>query len=99
MPASRRARAMILAPRSWPSRPGLATTTRIFFSVEVDMGPAILKRWRLAVGAEHCLERLHHLALSDVGAGRLHEQRHQVLLRTPGRLLQKAQDGLRRRAV
>src|SRR3954452_4177723 len=29
MPASRSARAMILAPRSWPSRPGLATTTRI----------------------------------------------------------------------
>src|SRR5258708_5788334 len=29
IPASRRARAMILAPRSWPSRPGLATTTRI----------------------------------------------------------------------
>src|SRR5437764_12022224 len=29
MPASRRARAMILAPRSWPSSPGLATTTRI----------------------------------------------------------------------
>src|SRR4051812_19465297 len=30
MPASCRARAMILAPRSWPSRPGFATTTRIF---------------------------------------------------------------------
>ena len=29
MPASRRARAMILAPRSCPSRPGLAMTTRI----------------------------------------------------------------------
>src|SRR6476646_7141807 len=29
MPASRSARAMIFAPRSWPSRPGLATTTRI----------------------------------------------------------------------
>src|SRR5688500_8888264 len=29
MPASRSARAMILAPRSCPSRPGLATTTRI----------------------------------------------------------------------
>src|SRR3954463_8902160 len=29
MPASRRARAMILAPRSCPSKPGLATTTRI----------------------------------------------------------------------
>src|SRR3954469_24515132 len=33
MPASRRARAMIFAPRSWPSRPGLATTTRIFRAV------------------------------------------------------------------
>src|SRR3954470_10297686 len=29
MPASRSARAMIFAPRSWPSKPGLATTTRI----------------------------------------------------------------------
>src|SRR5437868_11583490 len=27
-PASRNARAITLAPRSWPSRPGLATTTR-----------------------------------------------------------------------
>src|SRR5579864_6279018 len=33
MPASRRARAMILAPRSWPSRPGLAINTLIFFSI------------------------------------------------------------------
>src|SRR5919198_6117953 len=33
MPASRRARAMIFAPRSCPSRPGLATTTRIFWVV------------------------------------------------------------------
>src|SRR5919108_6367374 len=32
MPASRRARAMILAPRSWPSKPGLAMTTRIFLA-------------------------------------------------------------------
>src|SRR5215212_819713 len=31
MPASRSARAMIFAPRSCPSRPGLATTTRIFW--------------------------------------------------------------------
>src|SRR5580693_9159616 len=30
MPASRRARAITLAPRSWPSRPGLAMRTRIF---------------------------------------------------------------------
>src|SRR4029453_4477546 len=33
MPASRRARAMIFAPRSWPSSPGLATTTRILRAV------------------------------------------------------------------
>src|SRR5918994_3897470 len=32
MPASRRARAMIFAPLSWPSRPGLAMTTRIFLA-------------------------------------------------------------------
>src|SRR5262249_15416119 len=30
MPASRSARAMIFAPRSCPSRPGFATTTRMF---------------------------------------------------------------------
>src|SRR3954471_9564782 len=45
MPASRRARAMILAPRSWPSRPGLATTTRIFWVVlgaDIGEGAAIL---------------------------------------------------------
>src|SRR5437660_2655649 len=29
MPASRRARAITFAPRSWPSRPGLAINTRI----------------------------------------------------------------------
>src|SRR5689334_21570478 len=36
IPASRRERAMIFAPRSWPSRPGFATTTR--------MGPLIAGR-------------------------------------------------------
>src|SRR5271165_5154124 len=37
MPASRRARAITLAPRSWPSRPGLAINTRIFLSGMVDL--------------------------------------------------------------
>src|ERR1700745_1553948 len=32
IPASRRARAITLAPRSWPSSPGLATRTRILGS-------------------------------------------------------------------
>src|SRR5712691_2079115 len=35
MPASRRARATIFAPRSCPSSPGLATTTRILRSAMV----------------------------------------------------------------
>ncbi len=33
MPASRRAWAIILAPRSWPSKPALATKTLILFSL------------------------------------------------------------------
>src|SRR5215207_7229369 len=40
MPASRSALAMIFAPRSWPSRPGLATTTRILGAGEVLIGSA-----------------------------------------------------------
>src|SRR5580658_3365541 len=32
IPASRSARAITFAPRSWPSSPGLAISTRIFFS-------------------------------------------------------------------
>src|SRR5918911_4286859 len=43
MPASRSARAMIFAPRSCPSSPGLATTTRIFFSGLIG--------WPVATGA------------------------------------------------
>src|SRR5580692_3325894 len=39
-PASRRARAMTLAPRSCPSSPGLATTTRYGRFTEADT-----KRW------------------------------------------------------
>src|SRR4029453_7785144 len=38
MPASRSARAMIFAPRSWPSRPGLAMTTRILRSRFIAVG-------------------------------------------------------------
>src|ERR1700675_1816924 len=47
MPASRSALAITLAPRSWPSRPGLATKTRIFFSL---ISPVLLQRteWPIA---------------------------------------------------
>src|SRR5215210_3444797 len=45
MPASRNARAMILAPRSWPSSPGFAITTLIFRATvpEFSLGPVELK--------------------------------------------------------
>src|SRR5476651_1645404 len=36
MPASRRARAITLAPRSWPSSPGFATSTRILRSLVIS---------------------------------------------------------------
>src|SRR5882724_2211525 len=56
MPASRRARAMIFAPRSCPSRPGLATTTRIFLFVAVDMS-GCAARGRRRPGRLFVLER------------------------------------------
>src|SRR5260370_15245743 len=41
MPASRRARAITFAPRSWPSKPGLATSTRIR-SIQSDVSTAAI---------------------------------------------------------
>src|SRR3990172_10209292 len=43
MPASRSAAATTLAPRSWPSSPGLATSTRI------GRGGVLLPGWAVAV--------------------------------------------------
>src|ERR1700749_171760 len=48
MPASRSARAMIFAPRSCPSSPGLAKTTRILRA---------MTRWSLEESAKRFLER------------------------------------------
>src|SRR6266545_2515677 len=41
MPASRSARAMIFAPRSCPSRPGFAITTRIFLAMPRSLRPLL----------------------------------------------------------
>src|SRR5438128_11587421 len=65
MPASRRARATIFAPRSWPSRPGLATNTRmrrsgipfLIFVVFVAVRPQTTNE-RLHVLEERCHGRL-----------------------------------------
>src|SRR6476469_2223208 len=68
IPASRSARAMIFAPRSCPSRPGLATTTRIFF---VEVGAAMgADSMALPRDAElHLHVRLVDRADERVGAG------------------------------
>src|ERR687892_2673264 len=70
MPASRSARAMIFAPRSWPSRPGLATTTRI-----------TSEDGCLGVGAVDALQRFDDFAFGAVGAGAVEQRLHQVAAR------------------
>src|SRR5918996_2946135 len=67
MPASRSARAMIFAPRSCPSSPGLATTTRILRSA----------MWPSSLGPAAHLQRHRHVRRVDraddlVGADALH---------------------------
>src|SRR3954453_16497111 len=65
MPASRSARAMIFAPRSCPSRPGFATTTRIFlppweppaWAVSCSAVPSIGAESRSAVPGGPCVAR------------------------------------------
>src|SRR5207247_2445187 len=67
MPASRSARAITLAPRSWPSRPGLAITTRSF----LDNGDFL-------VLAPHCAEHVAHFADGRVRPDGVENRRHQV---------------------
>src|SRR5262245_53382764 len=68
IPASRSARAMTFAPRSWPSRPGFATITRIF-----------LDNRRLHVFTPHLAKRIAHFAERCVGAYGLENGLHQVV--------------------
>src|SRR6266576_2166130 len=77
MPASRSARAITLAPRSWPSRPGLATSTRIGFVICSD-------RARFLIGAEYVPQSVTDLAQRRVGADGIQNVRHGVV-RTLGR--------------
>src|SRR5437868_6505565 len=72
-PASRRTRATSLAPRSWPSRPGLATSTRT--------GDGISEHHGLLELAPLVLEHVDHLAV--LGRGR--RQRAERSLDVSGR--------------
>src|ERR1043166_1773338 len=72
MPASRSARAMTFAPRSCPSRPGFATSTRIF-RVDILEGG-------LFVDAEHVAQRGTNLTESGVSAHGFNRRGHRVLV-------------------
>src|SRR5262249_40975155 len=77
MPASRSARAITFAPRSWPSSPGFAMTTlslriRIVKGRRSDDG-------HFLVLAPDVAERVAHLADGGVGADGVDDARHQVL--------------------
>src|SRR3712207_2686836 len=89
MPASRSARAMTLAPRSWPSRPGLATRTRIFLSAISESG--------LLVEAVHVAQRVADFAERGVGTHRLDGRRHRVVAVARGALqfFERVRDGAR----
>src|SRR6185436_20689018 len=88
-PASRRARAMILAPRSWPSRPTLPTSNR-------SRGPSMVSSEDadFAVLAEHGLHRSADLPHRRATTDSLEDQRHQVLtaLRARGDGVERAAD-------
>src|SRR5690349_11815980 len=88
MPASRSARAMILAPRSCPSRPGFATTTRIFPAIAPE--PTSEDR-RFAPRAPDLAQRVAHLSHRHVGARGLHDRLHQVAV-VVGRVLLQARE-------
>src|SRR5690606_24496881 len=83
---------MTLAPRSWPSRPGFATSTRIGrvrLAVTFSSSPRSDHRHG-PVLAVHGLEAVGDLPQRSVGAHRAQKVRHQVL---PGacRLLQRVE--------
>src|SRR5215831_9771119 len=97
IPASRRARAMTLAPRSWPSSPGLAIITRIFCTTTCP--PATRNRLnssdyrRFLVFAPDVPERVAHFSYGRVCAHGVDEKRHGVGRRA-GPLLQRFERGM-----
>src|SRR5262245_4566089 len=86
MPASRSARATTFAPRSWPSSPGLATSTRIlrvpgcFAAGSVVPAPVMSsENGRFGVLAPDLAQRVAHLAQRRVGPRGLEDRVHQVV--------------------
>src|SRR5581483_10187997 len=106
MPASRSARAMTLAPRSWPSRPGFAMTTLSFFAMMchgvgsrfpagAENGSRPLDDRDFLVFAPDFAQGVAHFADRRVGAHCLENRRHQVLAgpRRGPEPVERARDG------
>src|SRR5271169_88627 len=79
-PASRKARAMILAPRSWPSRPGFATRMRSRFSGTLNSF-LLLERSdprRVAIHAEHLAEDVGDFTDGALLLHGIDDRRHEI---------------------
>src|SRR5829696_6555972 len=87
IPASRSARAMTFAPRSWPSSPGFATRTRIFLSLMLES--------RLLVESVNVAQRVTDFAERGVGADGVDGRGHRVVARARGllQLFERVRDG------
>src|SRR5882672_3431117 len=88
MPASRSARATTFAPRSWPSSPGFAISTRIFFAIGITSVEE-----RLLPYAEGLAHHVADLSEGGLGPYRLEDERHRVVIALAG--LAKAIECLR----
>src|SRR5215469_9671199 len=93
MPASRKARAMILAPRSCPSSPGLATTTRKGLFIRLPASVMSVDE-RSAILAEHSAKHIAHLAHRRLSLDGPYYRGHDILPSDRGLfdLLQRAAD-------
>src|SRR5688572_6050657 len=94
MPASRNARAMTFAPRSWPSSPGLAITTRIFRIWSVRR----LNERDFLVFPPDLPEGVAHLADRRIRAHAVEERIHRVVA-AARRLLQRIERAAHRLVV
>src|SRR5258708_26166196 len=86
MPASRKARAITLAPRSCPSRPGFAITTRSFLAIDLflfcNLQSDALYHRNLFVLAPDLAKRVAHFPHGGIRPHRIENGRHEVLGRS-----------------
>src|SRR4030042_6860452 len=97
IPASRSARQITLAPRSWPSKPGLATRTLIFLSgMSSSFTRPGSKCHRLLVFSVDVFQGAHDLSQGGIGLDTFQEIGHEVLV-VAGGLLEVRERALHRR--